>query len=90
MLALAGLLAIAGGIIKYLSFKNRRQKQDIETLEHDAEVQDQIHEKDIERIRFEAANKVRVAQVNDETNLDKLDKKRGEIVNKNGFKKVKK
>ena len=77
--ALAAALALAGLAIKYLQQRKIFLKKEIETLKHNEEVQDQMHERDIERIRFEAANKARVAQVNDESNLNKLDKERGKI-----------
>ena len=77
--ALAAALALAGLAIKYLQQRKIFLKKEIETLESNAEVADQVHERDMERIRFEAANKARVAQVNDESNLNKLDKERGEI-----------
>jgi hypothetical protein len=76
---LLALLALAALAIKYLQQRKIFLKQEVDTLEHNAEVQDQMHTVDIERIRFEAANKVRVAQVNDESTLDKLDKARGKV-----------
>lgn len=76
MLVLGGLLAIAGALIKFLLWRNKVKDEKIDTLEQNAEVTEQVHEADIERVKFEAKQKQKVESVNDESDLDKLDSER--------------
>ena len=72
-LVFGGFLAIAGGVIKFLLWRNKIKNERINTLEQNAEVSDMVHEADIERVKFEAKQKQKVESVNDESALDKLD-----------------
>ena len=47
-----------------------------DTLEQNAEVAEQVHEADIERVKFEAKQEQKVQAVNDESDLDKIDAER--------------
>ena len=76
MLVLGGLLAIAGAVIKFLLWRNNKKDEQIDTLEQNAEVAEQVHEADIERVKFEAKQEQKVQAVNDESDLDKLDAER--------------
>jgi|Deesub1362B_J571_1020462.scaffolds.fasta_scaffold06751_4 cell division septation protein DedD len=82
----AALLAAAGVIIKFLLTRNKHHKQEIDTLESNAETQDQIHEADIARIHFEATQKLAASKVNDESKLDLIDKLRDKNRLKNNAK----
>ena len=73
VLVLGGFLAIAGGVIKFLMWRNKVKHEKIDTLEQNAEVSTMVHEADIQRVRFEAEQKEKVKPVNDESTLDKLD-----------------
>lgn len=76
ILVLAGLLAIAGMLVKFLYWRNEKKDETIDALEQNAEVVGQVHEADIKRLRFEVKQKQRVVPVNDESELDKLDSER--------------
>ena len=76
MLAFGGVLLVAGAIIKFLLWRNRAKDEKIDALEQNIEVTEQVHEADIERVKFEAKQEQKVQAVNDESNLDKLDHKR--------------
>lgn len=76
ILIFSGFLAIMGLVIKFLLMRNKTKSEEIDTLEQNIEVTEQIHELDIERIKFEAKQAEKVKLVNDEGYLDELDNER--------------
>ena len=76
MLFLSGLLAMAGLVIKFLLMRNKVKDEKINTLEQNIEATEQMHEMDIQRVKFEAKQAEKAKTVNDESNLDKLDNER--------------
>ena len=73
VLVLGGFLAIAGGVIKFLLWRNKVKDEKIDRLQQNAEVSAMAHKADIQRVKFEAKQKEKVKSVNDESDLDKLD-----------------
>ena len=76
MLFLSGLLAMAGLVIKFLLMRNKVKDEKIDTLEQNIEVTEQMHEMDIQRVKFEAKQAEKAKAVNSEDSLDKLDDER--------------
>ena len=75
-LILGGFLAIAGLVIKFLLMRNKAKDEKIDTLEQNIEATEQMHEMDIQRVKFEAKQAEKAKTVNSEDSLDKLDDKR--------------
>ena len=76
MLFLSGLLAMAGLVIKFLLMRNKVKDEKIDTLKQNIEATEQMHEMDIQRVKFEAKQAEKAKTVNSEDSLDKLDDER--------------
>ena len=81
ILVLGGILAIAGVAIKILLWRNKIKDEKINNLEQNAEVIGKVHEASIKRVKFNTKQEQKIQSVNDESNLDKLE--RGTPVEKN-------